>query len=153
MPNTYYQNYVHTTFPVKYRHATLKKHWRKSLFSLMGNLINKTGCKTLIVNGVEDHVHCLFGFKPSVSISDIMQSVKSKSSKWVNKSDFVHERFEWQSGFGCFTHGNQQIDKVYKYILNQEEHHKRMSFREEYLRFLKKYDIDYDERFIFSELI
>jgi REP element-mobilizing transposase RayT len=94
MPNTYYQNYVHTTFPVKYRRAIIKKEWRNTLFSVMGNLINDTGCKALIVNGVDDHVHCLFGFKPSLSISDVMQSVKAKSSKWINESGFLSHRFE-----------------------------------------------------------
>jgi REP element-mobilizing transposase RayT len=94
MPNTYYQNYVHTTFPVKYRRAIIKKEWRNTLFGVMGNLINDTGCKALIVNGVDDHVHCLFGFKPSLSISDVMQSVKAKSSKWINESGFLSHRFE-----------------------------------------------------------
>lgn len=153
MPNTYYQNYVHTTFPVKYRRAIIKKQWRETLFGVMGNLINDTGCKTLIVNGVEDHVHCLFGFKPSVNISDVMQSVKAKSSKWINDSDFLRHRFEWHPGFGSFTHGDLQIDSVYKYIQNQEKHHRKITFREEYIRFLKGYNVDYDERYIFSELI
>lgn len=153
MPNTYYQNYVHTIFPVKYRRGILNIKWRKELFGVIGNLINKNGCKTLIVNGVEDHVHCLFGFKPSINISDVMQSVKAKSSKWINASDFLSHRFEWQTGFGSFTHGDVQIDAVYKYIQNQEAHHQKVTFREEYISFLKRYNIEYDERYIFSELV
>lgn len=153
MANTYFQHYAHTTFPVKYRRAKIKSEFRKTLFGVMGNLINDTGCKTIIVNGVEDHVHCFFGFRPSVNISDIMKSVKAKSSKWINESDLLTHRFEWQPGFGSFTYGHSQIDNVFRYIKNQEKHHQKMTFREEYLMFLKKFQIDYDERYLFKELI
>lgn len=153
MANTYFQQYAHTTFPVKYRCAKIKSEFRKTLFGVMGNLINDTGCKTIIVNGVEDHVHCFFGFRPSVNISDIMKSVKAKSSKWINESDLLTHRFEWQPGFGSFTYGHSQIDNVFRYIKNQEKHHQKMTFREEYLMFLKKFQIDYDERYLFKELI
>jgi len=153
MPNTYYQNYAHTVFPVKYRKAVIHPDWQSKLFGVMGNLINETSSKTVIVNGVEDHVHCLFGFRPAVSISEVMKSVKARSSKWINDNNLLTHRFEWQKGFGCFTCGYSQLDRIYKYILNQEEHHKKMTFREEYLMFLKKFEIDYDERYIFHDLI
>jgi putative transposase len=94
MPNTYSQLYIQVVFAVKYRNAVIDKTWRADLMAVIGNLINETGCKTIIVNGVEDHVHCFFSLKPSISISDVMQSVKAKSSKWVNESRLMINRFE-----------------------------------------------------------
>ncbi|WP_340106388.1 IS200/IS605 family transposase [Rhodohalobacter sp. 8-1] len=153
MANTYFQNYVHTTFPVKYRRAKIQSEWRQTLFGVMGNLINDSGCKTIIVNGVEDHVHCFFGFSPIVCISDVMRSVKAKSSKWINQSELLTHRFEWQPGFGSFTLGHSHVEKTFRYIQNQGKHHQKMTFKEEYLMFLKKFEIDYDDQYIFTELI
>lgn len=98
MANTYHQVYIQAVFAVKYRAAVLDKEWRASVFSVIGNLINETGCKTIIVNGVEDHVHCFFGLKPTVSISELMKIVKAKSSKYINDNRFLLNRFEWQEG-------------------------------------------------------
>jgi REP element-mobilizing transposase RayT len=138
---------------VKYREAVIDKSFRSDLFAVIGNLINETGCKTMIVNGVEDHVHCLFGLKPSIAVSDVMQNAKAKSSKWLNESGILKHRFEWQVGFGCFTYSKSDVDRVYKYIQKQEEHHKKQSFREEYLELLAYYEIEFDERYIFRELL
>jgi len=153
MANTYHQIYVQFVFAVKYREAIIHKSWRPALLSVIGNLINETGCKTIIVNGIEDHVHCFLGLKPSISSSDLMKKVKAKSSKYINDHQLTKRRFEWQEGFGEFSYGHSQIDQVYKYIANQEEHHKRQTFIEEYLDFLEKFEVPYDERYIFQELI
>ena len=152
MANTYHQIYIQAVFAVKYRDSAIDKKWEKELFGVIGNLINENDCKTLIVNGVPDHVHCFFGLKPSVSLSDLMKNVKAKSSKWVNDSKVASTRFEWQEGYGAFSYSRSQLDEVYKYIENQAEHHKIMTFREEYIAFLKKFDVPYDERFIFEDL-
>ena len=120
MPNTYVKLYVQTVFSVKYRNALIKEHFRKELHAVVGNLINETGCKTIIVNGVDDHIHCFFSLKSSISLSEVMKSVKAKSSKWVNESGFLEERFEWQRGFGGFSYSQSAISNVYKYIENQE---------------------------------
>jgi putative transposase len=152
MANSYHQIYIHTTFPVKYRQAVIEKEWKHSLFSVMGNLLNETGCKTLIVNGVYDHVHCFFSLKPSLSVSNIMKSVKAKSSKWVNEQELTPARFEWQKGFGAFSYSHSQIDRVFRYIKNQDEHHKHQSFQEEYIQLLKKFNVDFDDAYIFQEL-
>ena len=120
---------------------------------VIGNLINETKCKTIIVNGVEDHVHCFPGLKPVVSVSELMKTVKAKSSKYVNDHSLTSARFEWQEGYGVFSYGQSQVDRVYKYIQNQEEHHKKQSFRKEYLSFLKKFRVEYDEQYIFQELL
>lgn len=143
---------------MKYRNAMIDKTWQKDLFGVIGSLINETGCKTIIINGVEDHVHCFFGLKPTVAISELMKTVKAKSSKFINDHALTSQRFEWQEGYGrsaaaVFSYSQSQIDVVYKYIQNQEEHHKKHTFKEEYLDFLQKFKISYDEKYIFGDLI
>ena len=153
MANTYHQIYLQTVFAVKYRKAMVQKSWKEKLFAVIGNLINETGCKTIIVNGVEDHVHCFLGLKPVISVSELMKTVKAKSSKYVNDKNLTESRFEWQEGYGVFSYGQSQVDRVYKYILNQETHHKKQTFREEYLEFLKSFKVEYDERYIYQEMM
>jgi putative transposase len=152
MANTYHQMYVQTVFAVKYNEAVIGANWKDELFKVIGNLINEAGCKSLLVNGVEDHVHCFFAIKPSIAVSSVMQSAKAKSSKWINENRFLSHRFEWQEGFGSFTYGKSQVDAVYKYVQNQEAHHKKQTFREEYIAILLKFGVDFDERYIFGDL-
>ncbi len=161
----YHQIYLQTVFAVKYRNAVIEASWRSQLLGAIGNLINEANCKTIIVNGVEDHVHCFFGLKPVVSVSELMKAVKAKSSKYVNDHQLTRERFEWQAclpkgssarrqeGYGVFSYSQSQVDAVYKYIQNQEANHQKQSFRDEYLRFLKEFKIDYEEQYIFQELV
>ncbi|SFC50999.1 IS200/IS605 family transposase [Flavobacterium phragmitis] len=152
MANTYHQIYIQVVFAVKYRDALIEEKWRSKLLGVIGNLINETGCKTIIVNGVEDHVHCLLGLKPTITISELMKTVKAKSSKYINDNTLTKSKFSWQEGYGVFSYSQSQIDSVYKYIQNQKEHHKKQSFNEEYLNFLNKFSIQYDEKFIFENL-
>ena len=153
MANTYHQIYLQTVFAVKYRQAVISKDWKSTLPGVIGNLINENNCKTIIVNGVEDHVHCFFGIKPVMSVSELMKAVKAKSSKYINDHQLTPERFEWQEGYGVFSYGQSQVDRVYKYIQNQEEHHKKQTFRNEYVELLKKFQVPYDEQYIFQDLI
>jgi len=153
MANTYHQVYIQVVFAVKYREAVIANEWKSLLFGVIGNLINETGCKTIIVNGVVDHIHCFLGLKPTVSISELMKTVKAKSSKYVNDNNLTKSRFEWQEGYGAFSYGHSQINAVYKYIANQEEHHKKQDFKEEYLKFLDKFQVPFDERYVFENLI
>jgi putative transposase len=152
MANTYHQIYLQTVFAVKYRNAVIDNAWKNELLGVIGNLINESNCKTIIVNGVEDHVHCFFGLKPVMSVSDVMKIVKAKSSKYINDHSLTKVRFEWQEGYGVFSYGQSQIDAVYKYIQNQEEHHKKQTFREEYVNFLQKFNVPFDEQYIFEDL-
>jgi putative transposase len=152
MANTYHQIYLQIVFAVKYRNAVIDKAWKNELLGVIGNLINETNCKTIIVNGVEDHVHCFFGLKTVMSVSDVMKIVKAKSSKYINDHSLTNDRFHWQEGFGVFSYGQSQIDAVFKYIQNQEEHHKKQLFREEYIEFLQKFNVPYDEQYIFEDL-
>ncbi|MEO6674018.1 MAG: IS200/IS605 family transposase [Ginsengibacter sp.] len=151
MANTYHQIYLQTVFAVKQRNAVISKEWKSKLFGVIGNLINEANCKTIIVNGVEDHVHCFVGLKPVVSVSELMKTVKAKSSKYINDHSLTRERFEWQEGYGVFSYGQSQVDRVYKYIQNQEAHHKKQTFMDEYLEFLKHFKIEYDQQYLFHE--
>ncbi len=149
MANTYHQMYIQTVFPVKYRRALIDKNWRSELFAVMGNLINESGCRNIIVNGVEDHAHCFFTLRPDISVSEVMKLVKAKSSKWINENNLVNHRFEWQKGFGSFTYSKSQVPKVYRYIENQEVHHRKQNFRDEYIHMLESFGIKFDEQYIF----
>ena len=153
MANTYHQIYLQIVYAVKYRQAVLDKTWRSKVQGVIGNLINETRCKTIIVNGVEDQMHCFLGLRPVVSVSDLMKTVKAKSSKYINDHKMTKERFEWQEGYGVFSYRQRDVDQIYKYIKNQEEHHQKQSFREEYQDLLKEFEIGYEEQYIFKELI
>jgi putative transposase len=153
MANTYHQIYLQMVFAVKYRNAVLDKAWRSQVLGVIGNLINETGCKTIIVNGVEDHVHCLAGIRPVVSVSELMKSVKAKSSKYINDHGLTTERFEWQEGYGVFSYHQSMVDRVFKYIQNQEEHHRKQNFEEEYVELLKEFKVDYEEQYLFQHLV
>ena len=153
MANTYHQVYLQIVFAVKYRTAVLNKTWRNQVFGVIGNLINEANCKTIIVNGVEDHVHCFVGLKPVVSISELMKTVKAKSSKYINDHRLTPDRFEWQEGYGVFSYHQSLVDTVFNYIQNQEQHHAVQTFAEEYLDLLKEFNVEYDEQYIFHSLI
>ena len=153
MANTYHQIYLQTVYAVKYRQAVLDKTWRSKVQGVIGNLINETGCKTIIVNGVEDHMHCFLGLRPVVSVSELMKTVKAKSSKYINDHKLTKERFEWQGGYGVFSYSQSAVESVFKYIQNQEAHHKKQTFKDEYLEFLKKFKVEFDEQYVFQELI
>jgi REP element-mobilizing transposase RayT len=153
MANTYHQVYIQVVFAVKYRNAVIEEKWKSNLCGVIGNLINETGCKTMIINGVEDHVHCLLALKPTITISELMKTVKAKSSKYINDNQLTKSKFSWQEGYGVFSYSQSQIDSVYKYIQNQKEHHKKQNFNEEYLNFLNKFNVKYEERYIFEYLM
>jgi len=104
MANTYHQVYLQIVFAVKYRNAVIDEKWRPKLLSVIGHLINETGCKTIIVNGVEDHVHCLLALKPTITISELMKAVKAKSSKFINENQLTKSKFSWQEGYGVFSY-------------------------------------------------
>ena len=153
MANTYHQMYIQSVFAVKYREAMITNELKSPLMAVIGNLITETGCKTIIVNGIEDHVHCFFGLKPSIDVSKVMQIAKAKSSKWINENGFLQRRFEWQEGFGAFSYSHSQIEAVYNYIKNQERHHNKQTFLDEYIEMLQKFEVDFDKDYLFDEMI
>lgn len=138
MGNSYSQIYIQCVFAVKYRAARLHKPWRNELFGVIGNLINETGARTIIVNGIEDHVHCLLNLKPAQAVSEVMKVAKAKSSKWINESGVLRSRFEWQVGYGAFSYNKSDIKRLYRYIENQEEHHHGITFPEEYIGYARQ---------------
>lgn len=144
---------VQFVFAVKYREGLLRKEIRPQVFGVIGNLITHNDCKTLIVNGVEDHVHRLVGIKPKISCFELMKNVKALSSKHINDHGLTKHRFEWQIGFGVLSYSESSLDNVYRYIANQEEHHRKIKFKEEYLGLLKEFQIDYDDSYIFKDPI
>ena len=153
MANTYHQIYIQAVFAVKYREARISSEMNSQLMAVIGNLINETGCKTIIVNGIEDHAHCFFGLKPSIDVSKVMQIAKAKSSKWINESGIFQCRFEWQDGFGAFSYSHSQIEAVFHYIKNQESHHSKQTFIDEYIEMLQKYEVDFNKDYLFDEMI
>jgi putative transposase len=153
MPNTYIRVYIQAVFGVKYRNALIEKSWKPSLMAVMGNLINETGCTNLIVNGVDEHVHCFFELKPSVSISEIMKTVKAKSSKFINENMLTEERFEWQKGYGAFSYSQHQVKNIFDYVQNQDFHHQKCDFHSEYQQLLIENNIQFDPKYYFEQLI
>ncbi len=150
MAGTYSQLYIQVVFAVKGRQNLLQKPWRDEVFKYMSGIIKGKNQKPIIVNGVADHVHLFIGLKPSISISDLVRDVKNNSTNFINEQKWVKGRFSWQEGFGSFSYSHSHIDNVYKYILNQEEHHRKKTFREEYLEFLRKFEVEYDEKYLFE---
>jgi len=113
-------------------------------------IIQAHGHKLLAINGMSDHLHIFFGMRPTQSLSDLMQDIKGSSSKWINEKRFINDRFEWQEGYGAFSYSKSQTADVIAYIQNQEMHHHKLSFLDEYKKFLEKFEVDFDERYIFK---
>ncbi|MEL6717268.1 MAG: IS200/IS605 family transposase [Bacteroidota bacterium] len=153
MANTYTQIHIQAIFAVQSREGLILKEWKHDLYKYITGIVQNYGHKMLQINGMPDHIHAFFGMRPTQSISDLMREIKADSSKWINEKGFVRGKFSWQEGYGAFSYAKSQVPKVIKYVQNQEEHHKKKSFREEYLAFLKAFDVDYDERYIFKEII
>ncbi len=153
MANTYSQIYIQTVFVVQDRDCLLQKEWRSELYQYITGIVQNRGHKLIQIGGVADHVHLFVGLKPAEAVADLMKWVKSDSSEWINERHFLRHKFQWQVGYGAFSYGHSQINDVCKYIQNQEAHHKKRSFMEEYLDFLEKFEVPYDERYIFKPVL
>lgn len=153
MPNTYTQIHLQFVFAVKYRKAQILPSYKDELYKYITGIIQHYNHKVLAINGVEDHIHIFIGMRPTQSIADLLQDIKGSSSKWINENNFLNTKFEWQSGYGAFSYSKSHVQNVINYIARQESHHKKESFREEYLNSLKDFEIDYDENYIFKDLI
>lgn len=150
MANTYTQLYVHCVFAVKYRAAMLHSAWDERLRLYITATVQNRKHKMLAINNMPDHLHFFIGLHPIQSISDMLEVVKGESSEWINYEKLTKRKFNWQGGYGAFSHSRSQIDAVVKYILNQKEHHKKTTFLEEYKKMLCDFGVDYDERYIFK---
>ncbi len=150
MANTYSQVYIQIVFAVKGRQNLIAKENREELHKFITGIITNREQKLIAIFAMPDHVHILIGMKPNISISDLVRDIKAGSSKFINDSKWINGKFNWQEGFGAFSYSKSSIDNVVKYILTQEEHHNKKTFKEEYLYFLKKFEIEYDEKYVFD---
>jgi REP element-mobilizing transposase RayT len=150
MANTYSQIYIQIVFAVEGRQNLISGEHREELQKYIAGIISRCGAKLLAIYCMPDHVHILVGLKPSTAVSDLTREIKAGSSNFINDRKWVRGHFRWQEGFGAFSYSRSQVDAVCKYILTQETHHSRGSFKSEYLGLLKKFDIEYDERYLFD---
>jgi putative transposase len=154
MPNTYTQLYVQFVFAVQNRASLINSKWEEELYKYITGIVRKNQHKMIAINGIPDHLHMLVGTNnTNQSISDFMKLVKGKSSEWINDKELVRGRFSWQEGYGAFSYSKSQVDRVYKYIMNQKTHHQKQSFIDEYIQLLEAFEIEYDRRYIFKEVI
>lgn len=153
MANTYTQIHIHFIFSVKYREGIIHQSWREELYKYITGIVQNNHHKLVCINGTSDHIHILIGMKPTQSVSELMQDIKGSSSKWINENKLVNSKFEWQQGYGAFSYSKSQLENVIAYINNQEKHHKSKTFKEEYLDFLEKFEIHFDSKYIFKDLI
>ena len=149
-PGVFTQLYIQLVFAVKYRDRFLKDNIRTEVFSYMSGIATNLKHKSIIINGVSDHVHVFLGLNPSISISDTIWELKRSSSLFINDKKWFKSKFQWQDGYGAFSYNRSQIDNVYNYILHQEQHHRKTTFRVEYIDFLKKFEIEYNEKYLFD---
>jgi len=150
MPNTYCQLYIQIVFAVQYRENVIRPEFKNEIEKYITGIITNRNQKLFAINCMPDHTHIFISMKPSVSISNLVQDIKTGSSNFINKSKFVRGHFNWQDGFGAFSYSPNHIDYVAKYVTNQEEHHKKKTFKQEYLHLLKRANIDYNEHYLFE---
>lgn len=150
MANTYSQILIQAVFAVQSRDSLIQVEWKEELFKYIGGIFRNQNQKLLAIGGIADHIHILFGLRPSVAISDLLRDVKANSSQFINESRFTKRKFHWQEGFGAFSYSRSQLDAVVKYVLNQEKHHAKRSFREEYVGLLDRFEVEYEDRYLFD---
>jgi REP element-mobilizing transposase RayT len=152
MPNTYTQIYIQYVFAVQNRASLINEKWQTQLYKYISGITEKQDHKLFAINGMPDHVHVLISMNPKQAPSDLMYHIKRSSSLWINDNKLVAGKFSWQEGFGAFSYGKSQITDIARYIENQQQHHKKRSFIEEYIELLNAFGIEYDERYIYKPI-
>ena len=150
MPNTYTQIYIHIVFAVKGRQPLIPKEHKAELHRYITGIVKNKKQRVIQINSMPDHIHILVGIAPEAAISDLVRDINANSSKFINKKQWSMGRFEWQQGFSAFSYSHSQLSAIANYIKNQEKHHTRKTFKEEYLEFLDLYGVDYDQRYVFE---
>lgn len=150
MANTFSQIYNHVVFSVKGRQNLIQAKWKEELHKYICGIVNGKEQKVYAIGGVADHIHILVSIKPSIALSDLVRDIKANSSKWINEKELVVGKFQWQKGFGAFSYAQSQLDTVIAYINNQEQHHQKKAFKDEYKEMLQKFNIAYDEKYLFE---
>lgn len=151
MGNTFTQLHIHTVFAVQNRISLIAMEWETNLYEYISGILRKHDHKPLIVNGMPDHIHTVFGLRPQQSISDLMEIVKASSSKWINDNHLARGKFRWQSGYGAFSFSKSQLPSLIHYVENQKQHHKKRSFQAEYVDILDKFGVDYNSAYLFHD--
>jgi putative transposase len=152
MANTYTQIHIQTVFAVKFRQSLIRSEWKERLQKYITGILQNHGHKMIAINSMPDHMHVFFGFRPNQSLSDLMRIIKGESSEWINNQKLNPSIFRWQEGFGAFSYSRSQIKTIAEYVENQEEHHRKKTFMEEYKDFLQQFEVEYDDRYIFKDL-
>ena len=150
MGNTYTQIYIQIIFAVRGRQSLIPKRHQDELHKYITGIVSNRGQKLFAICAMPDHVHILVSIHPDIKISDLVRDIKAGSSKFINDNKWMSDKFSWQEGYGAFSYAKSAINNVVNYILNQEEHHKKRSFKEEYLGFLMKFEIEHDEKYLFE---
>jgi REP element-mobilizing transposase RayT len=150
MANTYTQIYIHIVFAVQDRQSIIRKECKEELHKYITGIIRNKDQKLIAINSMSDHIHILIGMKPNIALSDLVRDIKANSSKFINEKNWVRGRFNWQEGFGAFSYSHSQLNGIANYIQNQEKHHSKKSFKEEYLEILKKFNVEYDMEYVFD---
>ena len=150
MANTFTQLYVQCVFAPKFRVAMIQPQWEERLRTYISTIAKTNGHKMIAINNMPDHLHLFVGLNPTQSISEMMRIIKGDSSEWINNERLTVRKFQWQEGYGAFSYSKSHVDAVAKYVMNQKEHHKKVSFLDEYKQMLEKFEIPYDERYIFK---
>ena len=150
MADTYTQIYIQVVFAVQNRHATINQTWEEELYKYVTGIIQNKGQKMLAVNGTHNHIHFFIGMKPTCCLSDLVREIKKSSNAFIKEKKFSNFNFQWQEGFGAFSYGHSQLTDVIHYIENQKEHHKKKSFKEEYLAFLNVFEIEFKNEYLFE---
>jgi REP element-mobilizing transposase RayT len=150
MANTYTQIYLQVVFAVNGRMCLISKEFKEELYKYITGIVKGEGQKLIAMNGMPDHIHILLGIKPNIALSDLVGKIKASSSNFINSKKRVRGKFSWQEGFGAFSYSHSQLTEVIKYIQNQEEHHSVKSFKDEYHALLKKFEVEYDDKYVFQ---
>jgi len=150
MPQSLAQVYVHIVFSTKERYPFIQPNIESELFAYMGDTIKRTGGIPHLINGTADHVHLLSSLPRTVALSKYIEEIKRNSSRWIKTKDSGYQKFSWQNGYGAFSVSGSQKDSIIRYIAGQKEHHRNIPFKEELLAFLKKYNVEYDERYLWD---
>lgn len=150
MANTYTQIYIHVVFAVEGRQSLIASEHNDELQKYITGIVTAQKHKLIAINNMPDHLHMLIGLRSDAALSDLVRDVKAGSSKFINENRWVMGRFSWQEGFGAFSHARSQLDTVIQYIQNQQEHHAKKSFRDEYVELLEKFGVAYDPKYIFK---
>lgn len=153
MPNTYCQLFVHYVFAVQNRQSLIQPEWKEQLHQYLNGIVVKHQHHLFAVNSVANHLHLLVSMNPNQSASELMYNLKRSSSLWINDSKFVSRKFSWQEGFGAFSYGKSQISTIIHYIQNQERHHQKQSFCDEYIEFLRLFEVEFNEKYILKDII